>query len=98
MLETAEGVDMRYLYFLALISVPAFSQDASETLEETFPGVREVETTEEFKPHFGLVAGIVDPRQGFNAAANFGLEAGFQPVIPFGLALELTRQESDADF
>ncbi len=65
-------------------------------LESVITEPKLVESADELRPHFGVLAGFSAPTQsGYNNAANYGLDFGFQPIIPFGLSLELSRTSSD---
>lgn len=46
------------------------------------------------KPHFGLMAGAVDPEGSMKATANAAIDVGYQPYIPFGVGLNLANMTS----
>lgn len=55
----------------------------------TFPQPREV-LQEGLNPHVGVTAGIVNPEGSYKSAAEYGVNFGFQPYVPFGLGMSLT--------
>lgn len=63
----------------------------------TFPAPREVQTTAEFKPHVGILTGFANTADDFGSAVNYGIDVGYQPVVPFGLGFELSRFTTSAD-
>ncbi len=75
------------LYFNPL----AWAQTSSSTLPEP----KEATTVEQQKPHIGARLGIASPEGGYGGAAEYGLEVGFQPYIPYGAAVEITNFTSD---
>lgn len=61
----------------------------------TFPDPTEVTSRDDWKPHVGLIAGFANPEGRFQAAAEYGLDIGFQPYIPFGLGVELSTSSNE---
>jgi hypothetical protein len=45
------------------------------------------------KPHMGLLAGVAHP-EGYNSSAEYGVDMGFQPYVPFGAGVELSSATS----
>ncbi|MGE3973569.1 MAG: hypothetical protein AB7F59_03485 [Bdellovibrionales bacterium] len=87
------GAVLLLALFLIVLSMPrANAQGTSETV---FPSPRAVEANE-WQPHFGVRGGYSNPDDNFNGAAEYGLEAGFQPYVPFGVGLEFTRSVSES--
>jgi hypothetical protein len=78
---------------LAVDSTPSMSSNSGR-LSESFVEPRAVEEEWEYLPHFGLLTGVANPRQGFGAAVNYGLDFGIQPFIPFSVGFELSRYKS----
>ena len=71
--------------------------NAQTSGSSTFPQATGVPATRsEMKPHIGVLAGIAQPEGSYNAAAELGLDVGYQPSVPFGLGAELSHFESDA--
>lgn len=56
---------------------------------------RAVKTESEFKPHVGILMGMSTPEGSYESSGNFGIESGFQPVIPFGIAVSYSFQDYD---
>lgn len=87
--------------FIAVLflSVSAYSidQETKETLQSTFPKPRRAYTPNETKAHIGAELGYAEPGQNFDAGAEYGINVGFQPVIPFGLGAELTTFRASED-
>lgn len=49
------------------------------------------------KPHMGLLAGFTNPDQGYDAAAEYGVDVGYQPYVPYGLGAELSSATTEQD-
>ena len=60
------------------------------------PELRAVNKQSDYVPHVGLSLGVGAPEGSLNAGENYALEIGFQPYIPFGTAMELSRAEYSA--
>lgn len=67
------------------LGVNSFAQQSEIT-----PEIRTVENPSEYVPHIGISVGIGEPEGSLDAGGNYALEIGFQPIIPFGLAAELS--------
>lgn len=83
----------------ALISSTAYAQ-APETEKKadpgpTFPEVKSVHNNEERRIHLGLNMGINTPEGKRGSTPELGMEVGYQPLIPFGLSLELSTSKFD---
>ena len=76
--------------FLATLLSPsfAFTQESDRTATSTFPKPTEVESAYDLRPHLGLITGAVVPEGNYRSTANYGLDFGFQPYIPFTVGLE----------
>ena len=61
----------------------------------TLPLVKKVENREERRMHFGITAGINTPEGTRGSTPELGVDIGFQPLIPFGLGLELSTSRFD---
>lgn len=85
------------LALAASASVYAASTERDST--STFPKERPLSEWSESRPHVGLIAGLAAPEGSFRSTTEYGIEAGYQPYIPFGLGAELThlRTRSDVD-
>jgi hypothetical protein len=82
-----------------MITTSAFSQTSEVEKKEdpgpTFPVVKTVENHEESRMHLGLNLGINSPEGKRGSTPELGVEIGFQPLIPFGLSLELSTSKFD---
>jgi hypothetical protein len=61
----------------------------------TLPLVKKVESHEEQRMHFGINMGINIPEGTRGSTPELGIDIGFQPLIPFGLGLELSTSRFD---
>lgn len=69
----------------------------AQTNSSTLPEPTEATTVDQQKPHIGARLGIADSEGGYSGAAEYGVEAGFQPYIPYGAAIEITNFTSEDD-
>lgn len=82
-------------------SFTAFAQSGQEKrstqqrIENSFPEAKEVENKDEFKIHMGLTAGVSSPNGDAESSPEFGINVGFQPVVPLGVGVEITTAELD---
>lgn len=85
-----------FIFFAAVTVVAATGHQDSTS---TFPVERPLNSWSESRPHVGLIAGVTDPNGSFRSTAEYGLDVGYQPYIPFGIGAELThsRTRSDSD-
>ena len=81
------------------ITTSAFSQTPVEEKKAdpgpTFPQVKEVHNNQERRIHVGLNMGINSPEGSRGSTPELGMEVGFQPLIPFGLSVELSTSKFD---
>lgn len=85
-------------FIVLLISAMANAQtDAGNKSVGTFPKPTDAQGIEEWKPHVGVIAGFADPEGRFQSAAEYGLDVGFQPYIPFGLGMELSSSSNEIE-
>ena len=56
-----------------------------------------VQSPEEYKPHVAILAGVANPEGSFDTGADYGVDVGFQPIIPFGLGAEISQSNYTAD-
>jgi hypothetical protein len=77
------------VYSQAQTSAPA--DDSGPTL----PVIKKVENKEESRIHLGLNMGINSPEGTRGSTPELGIDIGFQPIIPFGLSLELSTSKFD---
>lgn len=64
-------------------------------MEGTFPEAKEVTSKDEYKIHMGLTAGVNSPNGDADSSAEYGVNVGFQPYIPFGVGIEAMTAELD---
>ena len=69
----------------------------AQTLEGAFPAVKEVQSSNDYKPNMGLTAGINNTRNVSDTTGETGVNVGFQPLIPFGLGFELSTSRFDTE-
>lgn len=77
--------------------LPAAWGVTNTELRESAPEMRPIANETELKPHIALLAGPSIPEGSYNTGAEYGIDVGFQPYVPFGLGLELTSATYDAD-
>lgn len=84
--------------FAALICAIGFSISAFAQSSDTSISVqKENEWRKNYpKPHMGLLAGVAHP-EGYNNGTEVGVDAGFQPYVPFGASVELSTATNDID-
>ncbi len=89
---------MNRLLFVAIyvLGLSAFAQQESPT-SKTFPEPRQVRAKSEMKPHVGAAMGVTQPDGSYTLASEIALDIGYQPYIPFGLGLEISRAEIKSD-
>lgn len=89
---------MNVFKIAAMISVFIFSNVGfAQNNETTVSTTADTEWKKDFpKPHMGLLAGVVDP-ESYDAAAEYGVDVGYQPYVPFGLGLEVTSSTNSID-
>lgn len=85
---------------LAAICALAFSfgaQAQEKTGSSTFPKPREVVDQSELRPHVGVMVGVANPEGSYRSSGEYGIDVGYQPLIPFGLGLEITGSAIESD-
>jgi hypothetical protein len=65
--------------------------DVANNLRDSVPEVRPVQSNEELRPHVAVLAGVANPEGSFSTGAEYGIDVGFQPYIPFGFGLEVSQ-------
>lgn len=77
--------------FLAMNEASAQPGRSSEgaTRVSIFPPRQEVEQ-EGLNPHVGVTVGVANPEGSYRSGAEYGLNVGLQPYVPFGLGMSLT--------
>ncbi len=64
-------------------------------MEGTLPEPKAVESKDQYKLHMGLTAGVNSPNGDAGSSAEYGINVGFQPYVPFGLGAEVVTSELD---
>lgn len=64
-------------------------------LENSFPEPNQNQRATAGRVHMGLTTGMFNPSGSMGSSLEYGLNVGFQPVVPFGLGLEFTTTELD---
>ncbi|MBL7543302.1 MAG: hypothetical protein JNL11_05770 [Bdellovibrionaceae bacterium] len=80
---------------LTTISVLIFCVVGQTAEQSIMPSPRPVSQVSEFKPHIGVMIGAAQPEGSGITASEFGMDIGYQPYIPFGVAAELTHARID---
>lgn len=78
-----------------VLSLPwtAIAQQSSKT---TFPKPAETKAGPNArKPHVGVTLGSMNPDNNFSTSFEYGLDAGYQPWVPFGLGIEISNVVTD---
>lgn len=81
---------------LVLMGLTAQAAPNDATTQGTFPEVKPAAPTE-LKPHLGVQVGYAEPGDDHDGAVQYGVELGYQPYIPFALALEVNSFLTDRD-
>ncbi len=74
------------------MSLNAVAQDEVGTSESPFVEPR---ATSDYKPSVGVKLGMANPEGSFNSGLGYGVEAAYQPYLPFGLGAELSGQVNE---
>jgi len=86
------------LVALSSFGILSNAQNAESGVSKAITEPRRSESKEEFKPHVGVVAGFNDLSAGLREnAVEYGINTGFQPIIPFGIVFELTHLTAPSD-
>ena len=91
------------LAFLVLASLTtAYGQMSNEEkrnmqnkMEGTLPEPKSIDSKDEYKIHMGLTAGVSSPNGAAGSSAEYGINVGFQPYVPFGVGAEVITAELD---
>lgn len=79
-----------------LLCLPFTTAQAQETSKTTFPKVNNerLEGPAQ-KPHIGVTLGTMNPDNSYKSAFEYGIDAGFQPMLPIGFGLEVSAVSTD---
>lgn len=81
--------------FALAAATTAQAQNKNASGASTLPKPRPVESSAEWKPHVGLMGGIVSPDGSGSSAGEIGVDVGYQYYIPFSLGAEFIHSEVD---
>lgn len=81
--------------FTAIIGSISYAQNDASPGSSIYPKARPVETRSDFKPHVGLLAGMISPEGSYDAGSELGVDIGFQPYIPFATGLEVAYSRAE---
>lgn len=105
LLKTSMTIFTTSFLAISLLAIRAGAQGAdaqyraaapsAQTSASTFPTPREV-LQEGLNPHIGVTAGVVNPEGSYKSGAEYGVNFGFQPYIPFGLGMSLTFSSNES--
>lgn len=87
-------------YVLAAITVvlclPFTAALAQQSSQTTFSKVSDQPTEGSArKPHIGLTLGTMNPDNSYSSSFEYGIDAGFQPVVPLGVGIEISQANSE---
>lgn len=83
------------LALAAVLSLP-WTVNAQQASTTTFPKASEEQAApSERRPHIGLTLGTMNPDNNYSTAFEYGVDAGFQPWVPFGVGLEVSFVSTD---
>jgi hypothetical protein len=71
------------------------SYAVDENASKTFPTPQSAEDAHAY--HVGVVGGYVDPNGELKGSVGYGVDLGFQPVIPFGIGLQALFYNASTD-
>lgn len=87
--------------FVSAFAVSAGAQTSvaspDQTVSSTFPKMQEV-YQDGLNPHVGVTLGVVNPEGSYKSGAEYGVNFGFQPYIPFGLGLSLSFSSNESKY
>lgn len=83
--------------FVATANAQTSAAAPGQTVSSTFPKPQEV-FQEGLNPHVGVTLGVVNPEGSYKSGAEYGVNFGFQPYIPFGLGMSLTFSSNDSKY
>lgn len=81
--------------FTLTIATLSHGQNDDSSGSSVYPKVRPVETRSDFKPHVGLLAGVISPEGSYDSGSELGVDIGFQPYIPFATGLEIAYSRAE---
>jgi hypothetical protein len=84
---------MKALILIAAMAAAPLAFGQTSTLPEPM----RADTIGEQKPSLGLRTGIANTEGSEEQAWEYGIEAGYQPYVPIGLAVELSGYVQDSD-
>lgn len=87
---------LKFCTLALLLTVSTISLAQIDEAGPTLPLVKGVNTQEEARMHMGLNLGINNSEGSYGGTPEFGIDYGFQPVIPFGVSLELNTSRFDS--
>lgn len=79
-----------------IFAATAAQAQEKQTSSSTFPRPTEVDSTM-MAPHIGLLGGMTSPEGSYDSTGSVGLDAGFQPYVPFGVGAEATYYRANGD-
>lgn len=88
------------VFLFAATSVFAQSEttDSSEnTGHSTIVAPHPVATDEQYRPHIGLLAGVMGREGQSDGVGEVGFDVGYQPYIPFGLGAEFNLTTTNSE-
>ncbi|MFZ3230366.1 MAG: hypothetical protein WA160_09185 [Pseudobdellovibrio sp.] len=80
-----------------LLCSNVFAAEAITDNTTTFPYPHPLTSSAESRPHLGAILGLVSPEGSYNSSAEYGVDIGFQPYIPFSVGAELTHSRTHSN-
>jgi hypothetical protein len=77
-----------------LLMLVCFYAEAQNQSVLTTP--RKSEGREEMRPHIGALIGLSNPNDDYGTNLQYGIDVGFQPIIPFSLSMEISRVQTES--
>jgi hypothetical protein len=66
-----------------------------EGASSTFPEPHSITEISQQKPSIGIKGGLTSPQGPYQGAAEYGIEAGYQPYIPYSAGVEFTTMSAN---
>jgi hypothetical protein len=78
------------------IQASAQMEPLDQTSSSLFPALGPVQVPGGYRPSIGIKAGVANPEGSYSSAAEFGLDVGFQPYVPFGIGATITTSRNSS--
>ncbi|MEQ1723181.1 MAG: hypothetical protein ABL930_08380 [Pseudobdellovibrio sp.] len=85
---------IKSFFLLAILTFSSLQVSAQSNQSKTLPDPRPIYSRSENQPHIGVLGGVINTNNTGENVGEYGLDFGYQPYIPYGLGVEVTRSES----